>query len=75
MMILTRNYPNFCGLTRPNPTRKNWALGLTRPGPTRGGAQLPDPTRGSRFSDPQHPYNLPYFTIFLVNLKLSLNKI
>ena len=73
MQILTRNYPKFYGLSRPDPTRKNWAYGLTRPGPTRGRALLPDPTRGSKISDPQHPYDLlfdpspthHYFTLIM----------
>ena len=59
MQVLTRNYPNFLRLTRPDPTRKNWANGLTRPGPTREESQIPDPTRGSKILDPQHPYIKP----------------
>ena len=55
MQFLTRNYPKFLGLTRPDPTRNHWANGLTRPDPTREGPKLPDPTRGSKISDPQHP--------------------
>ena len=56
LQFLTRNYPKLLGLTRPDP--KNWVGRLTRPGPTREDHQLPDPTRGSKSFDPQHPYAL-----------------